>query len=71
MGDILAADNNGAFRGLNEAGESAQGRSLAAAGRAEEGKKLSLFHMYVDAVQCGKVAELHDDVIEPYHSGSP
>jgi len=68
---ILAADNNGAFRWLNEAGESAQGRSLAAAGRAEEGKKLSLFHMYVDAVQRGKVAELHDDVIEPYHSGSP
>ena len=67
MGDVLAADDDAALGGLDEAGERPERRGLAAAGGAEEGKELPLLHVDVDVVQGGEIAEFHHDVVQTDH----
>ena len=71
MGDIPIADEHLPLRRLDEAGDGAERRGLAAAGRAEKCEKLALPDVDVDIVQRGEVAEFDDDVVEPDHSGIP
>src|SRR5690606_33401112 len=54
---FLAVDLERAFRGVLEAGDHAQRRGLAAAGRPEEGEELAVADAQVDAVDRHDLAE--------------
>ncbi len=61
---ILLADENAACGRLQEAGNHAQDRRLAAAGRTQNGKKLTGLDGEIGWLHCGELAEAHRDAFK-------
>src|SRR5688572_13276215 len=57
VGDVLVAEEDRSGGDLLETADHAQGRGLAAAGRAEERKELARFHIEREIVDRGDIAE--------------
>ena len=64
VGDVFAAEKDGALVGDFEARHDPQERRLAATGRSEEGDELSLRDVERHAVDGDRVAEPLDDVLQ-------
>ena len=45
-------------------GDGTQGRRLTAAWRPKESEKLSFLHVDIDAMQCGEIIKLYNDIIK-------
>jgi len=63
-GDHVCAKSHGARLWPVESGEHAQQRRLAAAGWAEHDKELTRRDRHADLIQCAKIAEFADHIIE-------
>ena len=68
MGDVLAADADGAAAGRDEAGNGTQGGGLTATGGAKEGEELTFVDVNVDVLQGFEGAKSHFDMFKIDHA---
>ena len=71
VGDVAAIETDDAGGGCLEAGDHAQERGLAAAGRPQERKKLARLHAKINAGDGGKIPELFVHTDEFNHLMDP
>lgn len=54
IGDVLAIDEDGAGRGIHEAGDHAQGRSFSASGWSKKCHEVALPYLHIEVINGGR-----------------